>query len=553
MALSSVPGYGSAYKGYVPAGLNAAQTAAAKKLLAPATPQAQLPGQLPGGSLSDYQDRFFPTPVSTVPTTPSVDTNNNGNGGVPPLTAPTSSDPSFEDMIKGDPLYGGAEAAYNSTLARGRAGLQEQIQNAVLSSGFTDLGNYMTGRLSNYSGDIDPATITAAMQNPFSTKALLEQILGRNTRGVGYDLAARGTLRSGALNNRTNMLQQRFGQDTYTQMQSLLAALRGGIDQFGNLSDSAFAAWQNARAAIAARLAQTPGAVPKDDPSGPQPPTTNPVADIPGNPYNAPPPGEGNQFGSLDPGLGAGINAGDGIFSGGTPPPTNYENPIANIPGNPYGAATEPGAGNLYGTLDPGLASGILSGAGQNNLGEFGFTPSTPTPSAPPPDFTGSAPVTDPNAGFAAGDFLTPQTAPPAFMSPPPPSTPVPPAPPPVAPNTGYGMLNPETTVPASPAPAAPPPPQVVRVGTDAAVYYYNAATGQYQWIPDEQTFFGMGLNWGDVQSVGSLAAPVGGQLGSGGSPPAQAAPTQAAPAPDTTDALSRYIANRASTHPMMV
>lgn len=473
MALSVVPGYGG-YRGYVPGGSNAAQTAAAKRLISPriSMPQPYVPGGTNAAQIADYQDRFLPAPLSPAApidtiTAPAPSVGGGGGGGgagaMAPAAPPAVPDLTYEQMIQADPLYAGAQASYQSALDRGRASLKEQVQNAVLQSGFTDLAQNMTGRLADYASDVDPATITAAMQNPFSTKALLEQILGRNQRGVGYDLAARGTLRSGALNNRSNMLQQKFGQDTYAQMQSLLASLRGGIDQYGNLSDSAFAAWQQARSEIAQRLAQMPGPTAANDPTGGA--GGGGVVDD----------GSGGGTTAPGPGLPAPVNAAaDAAASYQTPGPTGLPFPIPIVPGGAYTQTDQgPQLTDISGTRPGTTLAEAIAGF---DTGDF-LTPQTAPQIAPPAPAPAPAPMLPPNVAYS---MLNP--------TPPPPPPPTPPPPPPPAPNAGYFMLNPtpppQPPVYYAPPPPPPPPPSAPVPPTPADLRYQAARGGSpYAWM----------------------------------------------------------------------
>jgi hypothetical protein len=156
-------------------------------------------------------------------------------------------------------MYRQASEAYSAALQGGRTSLRDQIRNAIIQSGY-DIRGRLPSDLGEYGGDIDEATAQTALQNPFSQRALLEQALGTGQSDLGYQLAARGTLRSGALAAGTGGLQQQYQQKQAQQTQDLLNAIRGGATSYADLASQALStrnqAWEN----VASRLAQLAGA-----------------------------------------------------------------------------------------------------------------------------------------------------------------------------------------------------------------------------------------------------------------------------------------------------
>jgi hypothetical protein len=155
-------------------------------------------------------------------------------------------------------MYRAATEAY-ATLQSGRTSLRDQIRNAIIQSGY-DIRGTMPSDLGEYGGDIDAATAAAALANPLSGRAQLQQALERGGSDLGYQLAARGTLRSGALAAGQGALQQSYQQQSNQQLQDLLSAIRGGVSGYTDLMNQSLATRNKAWEDVASRLARLQGA-----------------------------------------------------------------------------------------------------------------------------------------------------------------------------------------------------------------------------------------------------------------------------------------------------
>jgi hypothetical protein len=435
MALSNVPAY-------VPGGFNAAQIASLtkkKKVPAAATP----PGMGPAADRPGYQSPGSPgyvpisgVPLSGAPTVPS------SNGGVDTSLAkiPASG---YKLELTSDPLYQGNEEAYQSALGTSRTQLLNQIQNAILQSGY-DIRGKTPADLASYINDIDPAVFSAALANPLTGRAQLQQAFDRGRDKLGYQLAARGTLRSGALTAGNDLLQESYDSQSYGQLNELLNALRSGVGDYGNLLSTADAEHRRNLQAIADRLASMQG----------------PTYDDPGD--------TGDTGGGVVP------PGGGGGYDGS---PATTSNP--NLP-PPVNAAADAAAS--YETPGPtGLPFPIPTPVG----GAY-----TPTPDGPQlTDISGTRPGTtlaEALAGYNAGDFLTPQTAPQAqspVAAPAPPAPAPAPAPQPIYPTGPTGPNN-AGLVPGigaySPPPAPAPAPAPSGVNWGGQTFYSKAALSRY-------------------------------------------------------------------------
>lgn len=238
---------------YVPASFTGAQTAAYLKSKK-AVPKTYVPGGFGQGLGGPQQihDYLGGLPTITVPrTTTGTDTT---GGSAPPSNAPFD----YVAALKGDYLFPGIQSAFDTTTGASRDQLREMIRNAVIQGGF-DIRGKLPGDLSEYAGDIDSATLAAASANPLSGRALLSDALGRGQRDLSYDLAGKGTLRSGALEAGNEGLLQQYDVNSNTQLQDLLTSLRGGVGQYRDVLNQAESQRQTALASIAARLAQQQG------------------------------------------------------------------------------------------------------------------------------------------------------------------------------------------------------------------------------------------------------------------------------------------------------
>jgi hypothetical protein len=99
----------------------------------------------------------------------------------------------------------------------------------------------------------------AAGQNQMSTKAQIQNQLTKGLSGLNYALAARGALQSGAQATGAGQLNQAADQQGYQSMQSLIDAIRGGAANYGQYQSDQATQLQNAREAVATRLAGLQG------------------------------------------------------------------------------------------------------------------------------------------------------------------------------------------------------------------------------------------------------------------------------------------------------
>jgi hypothetical protein len=250
-------------------------------------------------------------PVQSIvaPTLANVGGGGGGGGGGTSgggITVPFD----YESAIRSDYLYPGVESAFNTATAAGRAALREMIRNAVIQSGY-NISSTIPSDLSEYAGDIDPATAAAAAANPLSGRAQLQDALTRGQSDLNYDLAARGIGRSGALEAGNTDLLRQYDVQSNTQQQDLLSAIRNGVGQYRSSLADASTQRQNALAAIATRLAQMQGGT-YDDGS-----------------YSAGSSGGGGGGGVLPGILGGALTPGENYipnFSGLTPPSNNTVN-----------------------------------------------------------------------------------------------------------------------------------------------------------------------------------------------------------------------------------
>jgi hypothetical protein len=223
-------------------------------------------------------------------------------------------------------------------------------------------------------GILGPQTQQIAQQNTaagLSTSARLAQANTDAVRKIKNELNARGLLNSGETGFQLGREQQSYGQAQFDARSKLLDYLnqyQGGwlAAQQGNAQSLAQAASQAADRQYSLNQGSAGSSANFDhfDTDG-----SAIYKDSAGNLYTS----DGQKYtGPKAPTTGPAAPGG-----------THYENPVANIPGNPYQAAEAPGTGNQYGSLDPGLAAALLAGGG--GASGSGFSPAsyTPPPAAP--------------------------------------------------------------------------------------------------------------------------------------------------------------------------
>jgi len=172
--------------------------------------------------------------------------------------------PDYQLELTGDYMYGPTIDAFNSAIQGARTSLRDQIRRAVIQSGY-DIGSQLTGGLAEYAGDIDPTTAAAAAANQFSDRAQLQAARDKGMSDLAYQLAGRGTLRSGAEAAGAGQINQSFQAQSNAQMNDLLSAISGGVGDYQNIYSQAQQNKNQALLQIADRLARLQAASYGDD------------------------------------------------------------------------------------------------------------------------------------------------------------------------------------------------------------------------------------------------------------------------------------------------
>jgi hypothetical protein len=169
--------------------------------------------QPPGGApppATDWSD-YAPTGMTTVTKTP-------GRWDMP----------DYQAIVAADPNLAAQNAAIRAS-GEGAAGTRAAAaQQAVIRTGFapTVFGNRF--------GDIDAATLQAALANPQSVLAGLQRTRARGSVDLAATLAGRGILQSGALTGGEQRLLESFQGGQATAAQQLLDALAGYEATYGS-------------------------------------------------------------------------------------------------------------------------------------------------------------------------------------------------------------------------------------------------------------------------------------------------------------------------------
>jgi hypothetical protein len=115
--------------------------------------------------------------------------------GMVEVTAPTPGKaaytPDYASLLASDPGYIMAQGASANQAAAAAAGRQQSIRDLVTRSGFD-----FTGTQDPY-GDLDPATLAAAKDNPFSTAKQIVQKSDEAKQAMEAALTSRRVLSSG--------------------------------------------------------------------------------------------------------------------------------------------------------------------------------------------------------------------------------------------------------------------------------------------------------------------------------------------------------------------
>jgi hypothetical protein len=136
--------------------------------------------------------------------------------------------PDYQAIIAADPNLAAQNAQIQASGENAAAARRAQAQQQVVKYGFTP------GAWGNQFGDIDAATLQAALANPQSTLAQLTQARQRGSADLEAELAGRGIVRSGALTGGENMLLTDFQKAQSTAAQQLLDALNGYEATYGS-------------------------------------------------------------------------------------------------------------------------------------------------------------------------------------------------------------------------------------------------------------------------------------------------------------------------------
>lgn len=199
-----------------------------------------------------------PSVPASTPFVPPSSTFNYG-GDLTPQVDPSA----FFTQLRNDPMYQGADVAYNTAIGSGRQSLADSIKQLVIRGGWgQQLKDKLPSSLSSYGSEIDPATIEAASANPLSSRAQLNQQLSRQQSDLAYELAGRGTLGGGGYATGNTQLTQGYDVASSNAMNQLLDTIGQGASNFGTYSANAASARDQAYAAAAARLAQMPATGP---------------------------------------------------------------------------------------------------------------------------------------------------------------------------------------------------------------------------------------------------------------------------------------------------
>jgi hypothetical protein len=180
-----------------------------------------------------------------------------GSPGTPETTTTTPgkagywTNPDWEGLIQGDPTYMATLAQIEASGASAGRERAAAVRRAIAQFGGTPKG-WASGF-----GDVDPATLAAAQENPYSTLAQLDKARGMGRADLGAALGARGMLSSGALTGGEQVIQKGYEQAQYEGTQKLLDALYGYESAYGqgiqNLKNQQLAALDAAGSRVLGR------------------------------------------------------------------------------------------------------------------------------------------------------------------------------------------------------------------------------------------------------------------------------------------------------------
>jgi hypothetical protein len=223
----------------------------------------QDPG-VPGQVLGDY---------SPIPTVPKL---TGGTTGAPAPAPTPKSNPTYWDILTGDPQYTDVTNAYNTANQNALDSFRSQLKSAVIQSGYVPS---MTGDLAAYADDLDSATLAAAQGNQMSQKAQLDKNYNQQLSNLSYALAGRGIgsgVRGGAQLAGSGNLKDQYDVQSYQGAQSLLNALETNAQNYNASKQGLYDNYQNALNQIGTRLASTGDTTYADTP-GTTPAATTPT------------------------------------------------------------------------------------------------------------------------------------------------------------------------------------------------------------------------------------------------------------------------------------
>jgi hypothetical protein len=200
----------------------------------------------------DVRDPFVPSTV----TTPGL------GGSIPggPVAGLTPGAPSgYLSELTSQPDYLKGLDAYNAAMQSNRNTLRDQIQQAVIQSGYVPS---LSGELAQYGADIDEQTKAAAAGNQMSQKAQLDKQYQQGLTDLAWRLAGLGTgtaMQGGMGTALTGNLKDQYDTAGYNSMQSLLQALGQNVGGYNQSSQGLLSNWIGQQQNIAGRLAALQG------------------------------------------------------------------------------------------------------------------------------------------------------------------------------------------------------------------------------------------------------------------------------------------------------
>jgi hypothetical protein len=175
-------------------------------------------------------------------------------GGVDETQTPDFSIEDYMAKIQSDPLWGTGETAFQTSIDRAQSQMVHDPFNAALVNyGNLDMSQVPESLRAAMQGLIDPATLAAAQGNPTSTMALLQQALQSGQSALPYQLQGQ---RSGSALIAGRRLNEGYQLQSKQALDQLLGVLTGGQAKFAAYSDQQRAVWEQAKSAIADRLAR---------------------------------------------------------------------------------------------------------------------------------------------------------------------------------------------------------------------------------------------------------------------------------------------------------